>query len=286
MYSIFQRLSPGDIVAEPFPHIVVGEALPGELFAALQAAYPSLQTVSGRRRFENNLAYQRSARDVVDGAAYPQIWREFFAFHTSAAFHAELARVWADTIRREYPKLEARFGRPVEQADVAMRDPRQSDPARHDLVYDCQFVVNSPVRAESSVRPPHVDSTQTLVAALLYFRTPGDDSRGGELEMFTPTERLVYDQKRQVPAGSLRRFKTVPYAANTLVSWINSPRSLHGVSPRSVTPFTRQYVNVIAECYKGGALFDLPTMFRPEGQRRQASLPRRMASAVARRLRA
>lgn len=285
-YSIYQKLSAGDIVAEPFPHIVVENALPADLYKALQAAYPTLETITGRRHFEDNRAYPLSAPAVLRGEAYPAVWREFFAFHTAPAFHAELARVWAGALRREYPALEQRFGRPIAQADSAMRDVAGDDREKRDLVYDCQFVMNSPVRVESSVRPPHVDSAHTLVAALLYFRTPGDDSRGGELELFVPAaDRLQYDQKRQVAPGMLRRFKTVPYAANTLITWINSPRSLHGVSPRSVTGFTRQYVNVIAECYKGGPLFELPVVRRPEIDLRRQPLPRRLAAAVARRLR-
>ena len=32
--------------------------------------------------------------------------------------------------------------------------------------------------------------------------------------------------------------------------WLNTPRSLHGVSPRSVTEVPRRYVNFISECYR------------------------------------
>jgi hypothetical protein len=33
--------------------------------------------------------------------------------------------------------------------------------------------------------------------------------------------------------------------------FLNSPLSIHGVSPRGVTPVERRYVNLLAECYRG-----------------------------------
>ena len=44
-------------------------------------------------------------------------------------------------------------------------------------------------------------------------------------------------------------FRTVPYRANSFVMWLNTERSLHGVTPRAITPVHRRYVNFIGECY-------------------------------------
>jgi hypothetical protein len=39
----------------------------------------------------------------------------------------------------------------------------------------------------------------------------------------------------------------VPYKRNVLAMFINSYTSIHAVSPRSVTPFSRRLVNVIGQ---------------------------------------
>ena len=39
---------------------------------------------------------------------------------------------------------------------------------------------------------------------------------------------------------------TVPYRANQFVLFVNGPNAIHGVTPRSVTHFSRRLVNVVA----------------------------------------
>ena len=49
---------------------------------------------------------------------------------------------------------------------------------------DCQVAMNSPVRAKSAVRGPHLDGPGEVWAGLLYFRHAKDDvSTGGELQV-------------------------------------------------------------------------------------------------------
>ena len=45
----------------------------------------------------------------------------------------------------------------------------------------------------------------------------------------------------------------MPYRANTLVLFSNSPAAIHGVTPRSVTQAPRRYMNFLGECYRGRA---------------------------------
>ena len=57
------------------------------------------------------------------------------------------------------------------------------------------------------------------------------------------------DARLNVSDQHVTRFKTIPYRANTLVMWLNTPRSLHGVSPRPPTDVPRRYINILAESY-------------------------------------
>ena len=58
--------------------------------------------------------------------------------------------------------------------------------------------------------------------------------------------------------SDVARQRTILYAANTLIAFVNTPYAVHGVSPRSAAPVTRRYINFIAEVpFK---LFNTPQM--------------------------
>jgi hypothetical protein len=261
--SILDRIQAGDIGRDPFPHVVIENALPDSYFEKLAREFPGLEAIAGSGELENNTAYIKSASEIAAIGASAE-WRAFFEHHCSPAFYRQAIALWGDDIRRFYPSLERRLRKPLDQFTVGQRTTQKSsDPAAkaHDVKMDCQFVVNSPVRSPRSVRGPHIDSQFKLFAALLYFRVPGDSSTGGELQFYDGDAAV-----RQ--AAAARLIQTIPYRANTLVMWVNSTRSIHGVSPRSVTDVPRRYVNFLAETY---AYDDAGLFGSPEGPLKRLS---------------
>ena len=251
--SVLARIDPGRIKFEPFPHLHISEALDPAYYAALAEAFPSMEQVAGEKPMGNNTAHLLSAKDVVEDPAIPAIWREFFSYHCSTVFFRELLRFWASALEREYPGLEARFGKPLEMLSTGMRYKsweKTPENLKADMMLDCQFGINSPVTAPCSVRGPHVDKPHKLFAGLLYFRRPDDASTGGDLGLYRlRTERYYHDGRLDVRPNFVEQVAEVPYRPNTLIMWLNTPRSLHGVSPRSVCAVPRRYVNLLAECY-------------------------------------
>jgi hypothetical protein len=63
--NILGRTKPADIRLEPFPHILIDDALPQPLFDALSATFPSLEYVARDEATLNNKACLRGAADVV-----------------------------------------------------------------------------------------------------------------------------------------------------------------------------------------------------------------------------
>lgn len=253
-HSILARASRSQIRDDPFPHLVLDEALPRDYYAELEASYPDLDFVSGGAPLASNALYLRSAVDVLESPRVPALWREFFAFHCSEAFFRQACELWRERIERLHPDLEDNFGRPLGDFTLGVRQPGKHDNPENrktDVVMDCQFGTNSPVRSASSVRGPHVDNPAKLFAALLYFRHAADDSTGGDLELYRLKRRYAKGRATRIDPDSLEVFLRVPYAPNRMVMWLNSARSAHGVTPRSVTPRTRRYVNFLAECYAG-----------------------------------
>lgn len=233
----------GDIEQIPFVHLVRRPALPAAVYDRLATGFPSLEVILGHRReVGSNVAVRLTAREVLGTAGIPALWREFFEYHTSADYWKNVVRLFGAEFRREFPELESRVGRAYEDWRVI---PRGADgPAEVRL--DCQFVMNTPVRTVSSVKTPHVDLSDKIFSALLYFRDPTDASTGADLDLYR-WRRQPRFVKHRVVDRDVERVDTIPYAANTYVCFVNSASSVHGVSPRSITTAPRRYVNFIAE---------------------------------------
>jgi hypothetical protein len=286
-HSILSGLQSDRIVHEPYPYVIVPDALEAAYYAELARSFPSLERIAGRGPFPSNRVFRMPACDVLPDLAIPAIWRDFFAYHCSGAFLGELVAFWHDVIYREYPSIETWFGKPLTQVTTGVRVYQHGRAPEHipanmhsDAMLDCQFVVNSPVTKPSSVRGPHLDKPYKLFAAILYLRDPEDGSTGGNhrLERFK-TQRYHFDRHYQVADRCVEPFAEVPYAPNTLVLWLNTPRSVHSVTPRSVTAVPRRYINLLTECYRlpAGGFFPLPRALPTRVYRSVAQALRRRA---------
>lgn len=253
--SILSRVTPEHLVLEPFPHLVIEDALHPDIFAQLFAAFPTDELVVDGRPVKDTW-FDYPACKVVKDTRVASLWREFFAFHTSAAFFQELVQVAGPTLRKLHPELESRIGRPLEEFRVGMRPGGRGDPLAPgaDVSMECQFYANY-TRQPRTVRGPHVDRPSELFAALLYFRQQEDNSSGGDLDVCEaiqpiypgPRSVRISELPAEVDADIVRTVRTARYKANTLVLFLNSPKSLHAVSPRTPTPLTRRHINFCAD---------------------------------------
>lgn len=235
---------PGDIAREPFAHLLRRQALPEGNYAVLQDSFPSLETIlAGRKIDAGNAAVRLSAIDILGKPRIGSDWRDFFAFHTSAAFWAEIVRVFGPFIRNTYPQIEQRFGRPLEELRVGLRGRDESA----DIRLDCQFVMNTPGTERSSVKTPHVDKRQTIFSGLFYLRDAADETQGGDLDLYAWKRRPRFLTYRMILPGDIEHRLRVAYAANTMICFVNTPQAVHGVSAREPALVPRRYINLIAE---------------------------------------
>ena len=119
--SILCGLERRRIVDEPFPYLFVADALEPAYYAELADAFPSLERIAGGGPLPSNQVFRIPACEVLADPALPAIWRDFFAYHCSGAFFRELVAFWRDAIYREYPSIEAWFGRPLSQLTTGVR---------------------------------------------------------------------------------------------------------------------------------------------------------------------
>tara|TARA_B100000287_G_C20667218_1_gene792108 strand:- start:2775 stop:3518 length:744 start_codon:yes stop_codon:yes gene_type:complete len=242
--SLLNKANKNNLVIEPYPYIVINDALDEDLYSELESCYPSDEEISGTSSMENNTRYQISAKDKNK---LPEIWQDFVDFHSSSEFYKQFIGLFGEHLptRLSWAKNSQTYTRKLQQ-------PRTPS----DISLDCQVGINSPVKYESSVKGAHVDNRVELYAGLFYMKQDGDTSEGGNLEIFKPKEpKMPIIHKQVIERELLEKVDEVIYGRNTFVIFLCSKYSIHGVSPRCVTDYSRRLVNVIAEFSAGRACF-------------------------------
>lgn len=197
------------VETDPFPHVVIENALESSLYNGLYKTRPSPQEILRGRPYRENQRIDLPT-EIAITALHP-LWREFCFYHASNDFFEKAKKV---------------FGFPQEKA--ALR---------------CQPGVNTPTGSASRVRGPHLDNPRELYAGLFYM--PSDED-GGDLEIYRWKEYPRFYGKLEVEDECVELVRTVKYRPNTFVMFLNTKDSLHGVTPRKSDNF-RFLVNVIAD---------------------------------------
>lgn len=251
--SVLKNVSVSDFRWEPFPHLAVRNALDPGYYRSLMEAFPSIDVVNvAKRPLVNNNDCFMGAVDVVKSSHVEQMWKDFFAYHVSPDFLREAIALVGEPLRKLYPDLENSIGKKLGDLTSTVADSGNDA----DAYIQCQFGMNSPVIQESSVRTAHVDKPEKIFNALLYCRAPDDPTPGGDLILYKFKGKPAFYDKRTAMPTRIEEVLSVPYEANTLVLFLNSPLSVHGVRPRPPTPHIRRYINFQVELSNG--LFGIP----------------------------
>ena len=233
MISVLQNADRGQFRLAPFPHFVLQGALPRHLYQELDKTRPPIEAKGSNIRKDIHAAQALLRTDL------PSVWRWFIEFHTSQAFWGEVLTIFGPTIRYTYPFLE--WDKPLRQYTTGVRFRDQAD-----VFMECQPGINTPVERPSRVRGPHLDNPVELVAGMLYMKA-SDEPQGGDLEVCQTVRAPQFYGKAEIYDKCVETVGVVPYRANTLVMFMNSPVSIHSVTERPVTTTTRKLVNFAME---------------------------------------
>ncbi len=240
--SALASASTTEVNLRPFAHIVLENAIDRNLYSKLEKDFPEPERFTrGMADLKNNQAIRIPAHAIVDNQEFSADWREFFRYHTSQDFWMDIVRTMGDALRAAHPGLEAMAGKSLENWRVGKRGTDVSG----DVALDALFVVNTPVTKVSSVRPAHVDSEDEIWAGLLYMKSADDRTLGGDLAMYHFKSKPAFGG-HYAPLSAVVQDKVVAYGSNRFVSFINSERSIHGVTPRNPTDRYRRYINMVA----------------------------------------
>jgi hypothetical protein len=249
--SVLDRFTSKCLQRDPFPHLIIQHCLVEEIFLELENTYPSDTEIIELNRWRvpepsENQRVDISAKDFKkNGERFTSLWREFIDYHTSSEFFAEVMNLFGDDLEKyhgekaDFLKSQKNVGTRFAEDDI------------WPISLDCQIGINTPCSKTSSVIGPHVDFPEELYAGLLYFRRPGEIAKGGDLNLYgwNSRARRTYRGHLVHPLNQIQLFKTVRYEPNMLVLFLNTPDSVHGVSPREPSARSRRLVNIIGEVY-------------------------------------
>lgn len=212
---LVRRIDAAAIVEEPFPHLIVDELLPDTAYRALLEAWPPDQV------FKVNHSMQRFDMSLRgDLATVPEAIRPTWlsALTWTLAANRRIARKLAAYARLKYEPFQGK-------AWEAAIDKLPHIAGEAQLAY----------YTGATGLAPHIDHPKLVTNAFLYCseRAEAEPELGtvlyGSRGFSMPDNRIRLSP--DLVAHLLSRDKTVAYAANVCLAYLNTPRSFHGVDP-------------------------------------------------------
>ena len=94
--SLLQTINRSQVLTEPFPHVVIENALPDELHTELRRTFPSRHTLGVN--IGQNERWSTSLRELREIAGITDLWRNFVEYHASRDFLNEVLDLFGESI--------------------------------------------------------------------------------------------------------------------------------------------------------------------------------------------
>lgn len=234
------RFASVSIATDPFPHFVLPDVLPPDLYAAMEQSLPPQwrwtlsafveDLLHAHRPFPLGRATQPrfGVRQPDQGASfslsrYRHLWLERFAEIVETI---DLLTIEAFT-----PHID-RYRSRMEHCGIKLS--KQVIPGQ---ALFCQ-------RSDIWKIEPHTHNLPQLIQSMLYFPLPGSEESQGTVLYRIKNSQTVpaseFAATRTFDPASIERAGILPYRANTLVSFMNTPEAVH--STNDIAGPRRRYI--------------------------------------------
>ena len=85
------------LVLEPYPHFVIEDALPQDIYDSLEKEWPKDQLLE-TEPFDSGICHRLKADEMLKPGKVSGVWKEFTEYHTSAAFYKEMEEAFGDLV--------------------------------------------------------------------------------------------------------------------------------------------------------------------------------------------
>ncbi len=108
MQSLLSKVKKSDIITEPFPHIVIKDAIDPDICSQLISEYPSFEVLTQGASYSSNKRFSYRAKDALADKRISPLWQEFVKSNTSQSFLNELIYLFGEHIIEFYPSTSSR----------------------------------------------------------------------------------------------------------------------------------------------------------------------------------
>lgn len=249
----------------PFPHFEIKKMYDEKTYSIFENDYQFIleKFKQNEKYYYNNIRIQFNGEEILKNDDFKKtIWFDFIKFHTSVDFFKQIIEIFYDDIIKYYPKIKNSLNN-IEYSKSNFLNLRDNKDLlknkNYDYVIDCQPGINTPVKTLSAVRGAHVDNPVELIGGLAYFRDQNDNSNGGDLILYDRKKNNIYfkDKAEVDNINDLIPVKKIEYKKNHCIFFINSEKSIHSITQRTVTQTPRYLVNFIIEKYNNNQFFKI-----------------------------
>ncbi|MDP3779199.1 MAG: hypothetical protein Q8R30_04115 [bacterium] len=249
MDHFLSRIKKSSIIPDPFPHIILENAVDDTLYRELANSLPDWSLFTDKE-YRSNVRLSVSPKKMLENNHIPDVWKEFTKVNCKQETLERFIWAFEDDLKRYYPDGWWRNLK----AGILNIDTYEN----HDILMDTGLAFNTPVyKPSKSVVTAHVDLPNKFPVGLWYMRKDEDDSQGGDLELYRFRGRPLFHSHHFASPEVIEKVKTIPYKKNLLALFFNSLHSLHGVTERSVTSHARNFVALIGQVADTKPLFDI-----------------------------
>lgn len=225
---IEKRFAETPVITQPFPHLVIEDIFPEEFYQKIQANWPEIHhfledgsnfilPVTKGCNEECNLEYKNK-----------MFWRLF-----------------GEVIVNRYikPRIIEKFA-PYFHLKLAMKNFDPKNLNRIENFFECRLDCLKMQKYFYAIGP-HIDQLNVYAPILIYLPETNDQPDFGTSFYYGPDNPNPNEIYYKAPY-SLKFAKKTVYKRNTLVTFLQSPRSWHSVEPIKNTNYLRRvYVSVI-----------------------------------------
>jgi hypothetical protein len=211
------RLRTAEVEFEPYPHYYIENVFPTEYYKALLRNLPASAVyenwLSSVTHYKLDHFQYRDQRELNEGWTknLPAELREFWDSFCEWFHGTELAQAALESFAAP---LRARFGQGAPWPEISM----ESKLVRHRAGYSLQ---------------PHSD-WYTKIMVLLIYLAPDESALHLGTSLYRPKDRsFSCPDSKPHPFEDFVKVKTIPYKPNSLLAFLRSDVSFHGVEPLS-----------------------------------------------------
>jgi hypothetical protein len=204
------------MICDPFPHVVVSNWLPADMYEAMIRGLPPAVFFADREEVRQRL--------IVPFSFAPAYSRRVWTFIAQTV----VGEILRDALSRKFETVLREYVRGFCGAEAATTDVPMS-------VSDGRIMLRRP----GYVIPPHRDPKWGFVTGLVYLARHGDnEAYGTQLYRVRDDREAPNDKPWYIDASRCELAEAVPFRANTMLAFINS-WGAHGASiPADATPAT------------------------------------------------